>query len=156
MRKGELHAAVQEEWTIWQAVLAQVDEHRKIEPGASGTWSVKDIITHVTFFENEMVGLLRTRVLAGSDLWRLSQDERNRVIYERNHDRTLSGVLAESAGVHAQLVDLLDGLTDADLVEASHFKDMPADWLPGRIIAENTFEHYRDHAVVVRAWMGTH
>jgi hypothetical protein len=30
---------------------------------------------------------------------------------------------------------------------------MPADWLPWRIIAENTSEHYRDHAAIVRAWL---
>lgn len=103
-----------------------------------------------------MVGLLQTRILAGSDLWALPQDERNRVIYEQNRTRALSDVLAESAQVHARAMSLLDDLTDADLLEAARFKDMPADWLPWRIIAENTFEHYRDHAVIVRAWLDAH
>jgi hypothetical protein len=153
MNQQELLTAVQDDWANWQNVLAQVGEQRLTEPGASGAWSVKDIIAHVTFFENEMAGLLQSRVLAGSDLWALPQDERNRVIYEQNRTRALGDVLAESAQVHARVMSLLGGLTDADLLEASHFKEMPADWLPWRIIAENTSEHYRDHAAIVRAWL---
>jgi hypothetical protein len=156
MNQQELLTAVQDDWANWQNVLARVGEQRMTEPGASGAWSVKDIIAHITFFENEMVGLLQTRVLAGSDLWALPQDERNRVIYEQNRSRALGDVLAESAQVHARMVRLLDGLSDADLLEAARFKEMPADWLPWRIIAENTFEHYRDHAAIVRAWLDAH
>lgn len=156
MDQHALIAAVQGDWADWQQILLQVGEQRMTEAGASGAWSVKDIVAHITFFENEMVGLLQSRVLAGSDLWGLPQDERNHVIYERNQNRTPEDVLAESARVHTQVMHLLAGLSDEDLLEASHFKDMPADWLPWRIIAENTFEHYRDHAGVVRAWLDAH
>jgi hypothetical protein len=155
MNQRELLSAVQADWTDWQAVLARAGEGHMTAPGASGAWTVKDIIAHITFFENEMVGLLQSRVLAGSELWALPQDERNRVLYERNRGRALSDVLAESAQVHTRLMTLLGELSDADLTDASHFKEMPADWLPWRIIAGNTFEHYRDHAAVVRAWLDT-
>ena len=138
MKQQELLSAVQNDWAAWQDVLAQVGEQRMTESGASGAWSVKDIVAHITFFENEMVGLLQSRTLAGSDLWELPQEERNQAIYERHHDRALGDVLAESASVHALFMRQLAGLSDADLLEAAHFKDMPADWLPWRIIAENT------------------
>jgi len=32
----------------WEALLAQVDEERMLQPGAAGKWSVKDVIVHVT------------------------------------------------------------------------------------------------------------
>ncbi len=49
----------------WEALLAQVDEERMLQPGAAGKWSVKDVIAHVTWGEREIVPIMRTHVLAG-------------------------------------------------------------------------------------------
>ena len=154
MKKQELRAAIEKDWTEWQALVTRVGEQRMTEQGVGGgEWSLKDIIAHVTFYENEMVGMLRARELAGSDLWELPLEQRNRALFERQRDRPLAGVLAESAQVHAQLMSLLNEVTDMDLADATHFKAMPGEWTPWEVIASNTFEHYRDHTVVVGAWL---
>ena len=56
-------------------------------PGVVGKWSVKDLVAHITWSEREMVGVLAARALAGSDLWSLTNDERNEIVYQQNRDR---------------------------------------------------------------------
>ena len=87
MNKSEWLDTLQTERAQWEALLVQVGEARMTQPGAAGEWSVKDVIAHVTWFEREMVGVLRARALVGSDLWNLSRDERNAAIHEQNRDR---------------------------------------------------------------------
>jgi hypothetical protein len=122
-------------------------------PGASGDWSVKDILAHITWHEQEMFNLILNRTLAGSDLWNVSLELRNRTIYEENRERDLKDVLDDYKIVFEGLMDVMQTLTDEDLQDASHFAEMPSDWKPWDIIAQNTYEHYIDHLADLAAWL---
>ena len=65
----------------WDALLTQISPERMTLPGASGEWSIKDIAVHVSWGENEMVGMLRARDLVESALREKTQDERNRGLH---------------------------------------------------------------------------
>lgn len=137
----------------YERLLAEVDEEQMLEPGLPGGWSVKDVIAHVNWYEQEMVVLLETRVFAGSELWELPADERNIPIHEQNKDLPLGEVLLESNRVFERLWELVSQLTDEDLMQASHFDEMPGDWEPWQVIASNTYEHYQEHNLDIRAWL---
>jgi uncharacterized protein (TIGR03083 family) len=153
MNKTEWLDTLQAERAQWNALLAQVDEARMTQPGAVGEWSVKDVIAHVTWFEREMVGVLRTHALVGSELWNLPHDERNAAIYEQNRDRALSEVLAEARAVYDQLLVGMQSLAEEDLHDPQRFAEMPADWIPWQVIAGNCYEHYRQHTPGLCDWM---
>jgi hypothetical protein len=153
MDKAELLNLVLTERANWEAALSEVGEDRMAEPGVDGDWSVKDIVAHITWSEREMVGVLQARALVGSDLWDLSNDERNAIVYQQNRGRALADVLAEAQDVYRQLMAALESLSDEDLNDPSRFADMPADWEPWRVIAGNTYLHYTDHAESIRAWL---
>jgi hypothetical protein len=155
MNKSEFLDALQTAHAEWEAALTQVGEARMNEPGVVGDWTTKDAIAHVTWFEREMVGVLRARALIGSDLWNLPPDQRNAAIFEQNRLRSLSDVLTEAREVFPQLVELAQALDDRDLNDPSRFADMPADWVPWQVIAGNTFDHYRAHVSDLRAWLKT-
>ncbi len=137
----------------YERLLAEVDEEWMLEPGLPGGWSVKDVIAHVNWYEQEMVVLLETRVFAGSELWELPADERNIPIHEQNKVLPLGEVLLESNRVFERLWELVGQLTDEDLMQASHFDEMPGDWEPWQVIASNTYEHYQEHNFDIRAWL---
>jgi hypothetical protein len=124
-------------------------------PGALGKWSVKDLVAHITWSEREMVGMLAARALLGSDLWNLTNDERNEIVYQQNHDRPLDEVLAESKAVYAHLFELISAMSAAELNDPGQFAAMPAGWLPWRVIAGNTYIHYREHAQNLKDWLDT-
>src|SRR4051812_25757537 len=75
--------------TEWDALLQGISSAQMVELGAYGNWSVKDVVAHVTWYEREMVDLLRERRLDGSDLWLLPHTERNEAIYRENRSRSL-------------------------------------------------------------------
>ncbi len=137
----------------WEALLGEVGEARMLQPGAAGEWSVKDIIAHVTWGERETVELLQAHALAGSDLWNLPQDDRNAVVFEENRDRPLHEVLAEAQQVYAQLLVVLGTLSEEDLTDPRRFRNMPANWIPWKIIAGCSYEHYQQHTPSIRAWL---
>jgi hypothetical protein len=137
----------------WEALLAQVDEEWMLQPGAAGKWSVKDVIAHVTWYEREMIPLMRMHTLAGSELWELSNEERNEIVYQQNRDRPLQEILHEGQQAYAALLEAAQALSDADLNDPHRFKQMPEDWVPWQIFAGNSFEHYQDHVASLRQWL---
>lgn len=151
--KDDFLKTLHQAWVEWESLLDRVGEPDMIHFGIAGDWSVKDIICHITWFEQEMVGLLQARALLGSDLWNLTQGQRNRIIFEQNTNRSLEDVLAEARLVHQELSLALQSLSDEDLNDPRQFKNMPADWSPGKLIAENSFEHYQAHAPAIQNWL---
>ena len=137
----------------WEALLAQVDEERMLQPGAAGKWSVKDVIVHVTWGEREIVPIMRTHVLAGSELWNLSDDERNEIVYQQNRDRPLQEILQEEQQAYADLFEAAQALSDEDLNDPHRFKQMLEEWVPWQIIAGCSFKHYQDHMPSIREWL---
>ena len=149
--KAELLAGIRAAMADWDALIASIPRERMAEPGLPGGWSVKDVIAHVTWGKREGVGLIRARALVGSDLWRLSEDDRNAAVYEQNKDRPLDDVLAESKQVAADYLAALGSLTDDELNDPGHFAGMPATWRPWRTVYDP--HHYAHHAADIRAWL---
>jgi uncharacterized damage-inducible protein DinB len=133
-------------------IVALADE-QLLEPGASGEMSVKDILAHIAWFEREMIGLLHQRALAGSDLWNLPTDERNAVIFQLNRQRSLPDIRQEAEVIFQQLLGELENLDEAALDDPGCFRDMPPDWSPRQLLAENTSEHYQHHLADIQAWL---
>ena len=134
----------------WNTLIACVSERQMDEIVEEDGRRLKDVVAHVTWFEREMEELLRTRKLVGSKLWGLPPSERNAAIHEMNRDRAVEDILAEAATVHAELEVAVAGLVDDDLNNPARFENMPSDWVPWQIIAQNTWEHYEAHAEDIR------
>lgn len=152
--KSQLIEKIRQSQADLDALLAHMDPSVMTRPGASGGWSVKDVLAHITWHEREMLNVIQAHALVGSDLWDLPLDERNAVIYNENKDRALKDVLEESAAVFKALMQALPTLTEEDLHDPSRFPNMPPDWEPWDLIAQNTYEHYDDHLADLQAWQG--
>lgn len=149
-----LTGLIRSEWENWERVLALVPRERMSQPGVTGYWSVKDLIAHVTWFERDILSLLRERSMANaSALWNLPTDERNQAIYDENRTRSLSEVMDEAQRVHAGVMQALAGLLESDLHDPRAFEGMLPDWVPWQILRENTSDHYADHAGQIAGWL---
>jgi hypothetical protein len=153
MNKSKLVETLRKERQTWDALLAEVARHGMTEPGLAGHWSAKDLIAHVTWYERETASMIEQRALVGSDLWELPQDERNIPIYEEYKDRQLEEILVEARNIFNRLVQAVESLSEEELVDASHFREMPEEWTPWKVIASNSYEHYHQHIPGVRAWL---
>lgn len=154
--KAKIVQAIKQGRAEWEATLEEVGWERMEQPGVEGDWSVKDIVAHNMWNEREMVRMVSDHALQPSEsdkLWQMSNDERNDVLYRMFKDRPLDELLDEDRMVHRQLMQAMEGLDDADMVDPSRFPGMPDDWVPWEIIAGCTFNHYPDHMRDIRAWL---
>jgi hypothetical protein len=153
MDKTTFLQALQETQAEWEAQLSQLDEARMLQPGVEATWSLKDLLAHLIWYEQEMVTLLQSRVFAGSDLWEVEGDARNELIRQQFLDRPLQEILDLRQHTYRELVEAAQGLSDEDLTDPQHFQGMPEDWIPWQIVAGNAFDHVRDHLSALRRWV---
>jgi uncharacterized damage-inducible protein DinB len=121
------------------------DRNHALVDGPSGSWSLKELLGHILWYEREMIQMLRSHVFSGSSLWDLPLHQRNAEIYDQVKGLTLPEALAQSASAYAELDSLLESLTDEDLNQPERYPGMPSDWLPWHVIASNTYEHYDEH-----------
>jgi hypothetical protein len=134
-------------WRGFTQSYAGLSHAKLVEPGVTETWSVKDIIAHVTTWEEEALKHVPV-VLAGGRPPRYSVtyggiDAFNARMTDQKKDLTLSEVLEQQETVHQRLIALVEGL--------------PADQLGGkgrvrRRLRLDTYGHYPIHASAIRQW----
>lgn len=154
MEKSQVLALIDSERAKLDAALGQLSPERMVASGADGAWSVKDILAHITWSERELTGVLRQRAMVGSDLWNLSQDERNAAVYAENRDRTLDDVLAAWRSDFTALRAEIARLSDAELADPTLIPDIPGGLAPWQLLAGGTWRHYAEHLPAILAHVG--
>ena len=151
--KAELLENLRRTRIEWHTLLSELDDEQMTIPGVVGEWSVKDIMAHIMWAERETIGILRAQAFVGSELWQLSQDERNAAVYEENKDRPLLEVRRESDAVFETMVREAAALNETDLLNRDWFTWAPVKLPPIAVIARNSYLHYPEHIAQIRAWM---
>ncbi len=141
----------------WDELVGSLDATTLSSPELDGGWSVKDVIAHIAAWEARTVKWLEA-VARGTTPepapWGagLSEDEENAFIYNANRNRSLQDVLDESRRIHDSAVNSVRAMSEEELTASRP-------WLGDRSLADalpgNSYEHYRDHAKTVRAWLET-
>ena len=155
MEKSELIRRIGTARRGWDELLGRVDDGVVLRPGAEGELSAKDLVAHVTWYEREVVRMLRTRAMDVSGLWALGPDERNAAIFHEASGMSLEDVRAESARVFTALMEQLELLPEEAYQDAARFTDMPPECEPWKLIAGNTIWHYPDHTGAIQRLLDT-
>jgi hypothetical protein len=136
-----------------ETALRGLTDEQLLQPGVIGEWSVKDILSHLTAWEAEVVTRLaklqagkkiQTIIPAGSDI-----DGLNAKWYQEHQDRDLDRVLADFHGVREQMIRQVESLTDKQLT-------LPLPWSKTdtieNLIAWNSYDHEPEHAEQIQKW----
>lgn len=163
MKKATLLAWLQEEYRQWQALLDQIGAARMDQPGADGHWSLKDLVAHLTGWQqrlNRQIEAAHHNEPEPPPPWPAhlqSDEEINDWIYASNHERTVSEVLDESHQVCQQLSAVIAALPDDVRIETviAGGKEYYVVWLGDkRFPPGEFFYHFRDdHEPAIRAWL---
>lgn len=134
-------------WLDFTASYEGLPERRLLEPGVTGRWSIRDIIAHVTTWEEEALKHLPA-VLEGRRPPRYSVtyggiDAFNALMTERKAGLPLSEVFRQQKAVHRQVIDVVERVPEEHLVRETRFR---------RRLRLDTFAHYPKHAVAIRRW----
>jgi len=156
MTGARLAGILQDERTRWNALLAQIPAARMEEPGVEGDWSVKELVAHLTWYEQRVVEsaaqVMQTGTFTRPDREGLTMDEWNDRLAARSHTRPLGEVLSEANQVFAQLLAVVAACPE-DILNDPRRLGFPEDFVPWMAIANNSYAHYQEHEPALRAWI---
>lgn len=110
------------------------------------SWSVKDILTHITIWEEEALTYLPLITRGGKPpRYRLQDgiDAFNAKMIEEKRGLTLAEVLRAQDETHRRLIDYLQGVPEALFSRETPFRHR---------LRLDTYSHYLLHARAIRAW----
>ena len=129
------------------AALAQLSED-ELTRRAADSWSIKDNLAHLTFWEQFMLNNVRQAVRHDiSPKWMndVEETETNARILKDNWDRPLAAILAEMRQSLAETLAELETLSEDDLTNANRFAWLRGNPLWTYIANEGYGEHYHEH-----------
>jgi hypothetical protein len=126
---------------------AGLSDSQMSQPGVMDSWSAKDILGHITTWEEEALKNL-PMLLVGQAPPRYSTlygglDAFNAQMSERKRGFSLLTVLAQLDEVHVRLIDYLQTVPQEQLAGDTRFR---------RRLRLDTYGHYRIHAEAIREW----
>ena len=147
MDRGQLRRRVDRAWSALTASYAGLSDAELTTPGVTGAWSVRDILAHVTTWEEEAIEHLPT-ILADRTPPRYSVtyggiDAFNARTTAQKASLSLAVVLAQLEATHRRLLTLVQSVPEAALGSQTRFR---------RRLRLDTYGHYPLHAAAIRAW----
>ena len=146
MRKDALFRRIESAWLELQEALSGLSDEEMLEPGAVGGWSVRDVMAHVTTWEEEALKALPVILLGGKlpryasqggiDAFNARQQEAKRLL-------GLDQVRREMTATHQRLLGMLDRTAESAYAKEGRFL---------RRLRLDTYGHWRGHAGDVRRW----
>lgn len=160
MTTGAALALVEREREAWEALLAEVGEARMLEPGPMGEWSFRDLAAHLTAWRSRTLARLEAAADGQPEPpppWpdgMTGDDEINAWFRERDRDKPLADVLAESRASSARLAAAVRRLPADELNDPDRFPWLEGRSLAGALADGSLFSHWHeDHEPAVRAWL---
>lgn len=147
MTRDQLLQRLDDAWRDFEASWAGLTEAQLLVPGVTGAWSVRDIIAHVTWWEEEALEHLPL-IRNGGRPPRYSVkyggiNAFNALMTEQRRGLSLAEVLRQHEDVHARLVDYVRAAPDDLIRSETRFR---------RRLKLDAIGHYPIHARAIRAW----
>jgi hypothetical protein len=146
-RRQQLLKRLDKAWRDFEASYAGLPDPELLEPGVTGAWSVRDIVAHVTTWEEEALKHLPV-VLRGNKPPRYSVtyggiDAFNALTTEQKKSLSLPEVFRHQEDVHRRLIELIEGVPEDQLGGDTRFRHR---------LRLDTYGHYPKHAGAIREW----
>jgi hypothetical protein len=147
MDRRQLLRRLDEAWIAFKDSYAGLSESDVLEPGVTKDWSVRDIIAHVTTWEEEALKHLPA-VLEGRRPPRYSVtyggiDAFNALMTTKKAGLSLTEIYCQQAEVHRRVIDAVVGTPDAQLARETRYR---------RRLRLDTYGHYPKHTEAIRRW----
>ena len=142
-RKADFLAYIQAEHAQLEALLATLSEEQMLRAGVAGAWSVKDVLVHLTWWEQDLLAKLATGEVLDPELKGdpLAVDHANALIIEAKRKTPLAEVLAEFLSSYQQVLRAIEELSEEDLAREATYQ----------YLVNNTGAHYAEHRVWITA-----
>jgi hypothetical protein len=146
MKKERLLSKVDANWDLLVNSFAGLDENQLDEKGVVGEWSVRDLLAHVTTWEEEAVKVLALaqsgqpipgyRPYGGIDNFNAREQERKQSL-------SLEQLKADLVSTHGILIEHLMHIAESEFLGNKSLL---------RRLSFDTYRHYQEHANQILGW----
>jgi hypothetical protein len=145
--RGQLLARLEKAWRQFQESYAGLSDSQLLKPGVTGDWSVRDILAHVTTWEQEALKHLPT-ILKGGKPPRYSVahggiNAFNRKMTEQKRSLTLREILQDLDDTHRRLIAFIESVPEDQFRTETLFRHR---------LRLDTYSHYPKHADAINRW----
>jgi hypothetical protein len=145
--RGEFLSRLERTWSIFKESYGGLPDLQLTEPGVTGEWSVRDIVAHVTTWEQEALQHLPA-ILKGDKPPRYSIthggiDAFNRTMTEQKRGLTLAEVRRQAEDTHRRVLCFIESVPEDQFRSETPFRHR---------LRLDTYSHYRKHADAIRRW----
>jgi DinB superfamily len=133
-------------WTALTDSYAGVSDSLLMEAGVVDDWSVKDVVAHVTAWEEEALKHLPLIIAGGIPARYAAQggiDAFNARKTQEGRRRSLAEILRRRDQTHARLVEFVRSQPDGTFGGPTRAR---------RRLRLDTYGHYPEHTAAIRAW----
>jgi len=147
MKKQQVLNKLEQAWATFKESYAGLTDEQLLQAGVTGDWSVKDILAHVSWWEQEALKHL-PHILKGIRPPRYSVlyggiDAFNAQMTELKRGLPLSEVQAQLEETHRRLMEYLQSVPEEHFTSETRFR---------RRLRLDTYSHYPIHTQAVREW----
>ena len=147
MNRRQVLAKLHSAWNDFTGSYAGLSEPDLVKPGVTKAWSVRDIIAHVTTWEEEALKHLPA-ILEGVTPPRYSDthggiDAFNALMTAQKADLSLAEVFRQQGEIHGGVIALIERVPENLFESETRFR---------RRLRLDTYSHYPKHAEAIRRW----
>jgi hypothetical protein len=147
MDRQRLLKQLDKAWVAIKESYTGLSDSQLTEPGVTGHWSVKDILAHVTTWEEEALQYLPLIIEGGKpprySLQYGGIDAFNAQMTEQKRGLSVSDVLRQLDETHRRLIDYVQSVPEEQFTRETRFR---------RRLRLDTYSHYPKHAKAIRQW----
>jgi hypothetical protein len=140
-RKSVLLAGICNEHAQLDELLDTLSEEQMLRPGITGPWSIKDVLVHLTWWEQDLIQTITQGKPLNPDVKKdlLAVDHANALAVEAQRQTPVKEVQAAFLRSSQQLLETIEHLSEEELANEETYT----------YLLENTSGHYAEH----RLWI---
>jgi uncharacterized damage-inducible protein DinB len=148
MRKTDILEHISATHLLLEVHFSALSDAKMLQQGINGEWTVKDLLAHITWWEQHLLRRLRT---GRDDLYQEGMsmqavtDRANDEIFAANQSRSLADILEDFHVSYQQVLAAVEALPEEAVAQAEIYD----------AIAWDTFQHYPEHTAMLRRWIET-
>lgn len=147
MNRPQLLSRIDTAWLTFKESYAGLSDSQLLEPGVTGDWSVKEILAHVTTWDQEALKHLPL-IIEGGRPPRYSElyggiDAFNAQTTDQMRRLSLSEVQQRLDDTHGRLIEYVQSVSEEHYRRESRFR---------RRVRLDTYSHYPIHTRAIREW----
>jgi hypothetical protein len=146
-RREQLVQRLDQAWVAFNESYAGLSDAALLEPDVTGAWSVRDILAHVTTWEEEALKHLPLILKSGTPPRYSVQyggiDAFNALMTAKKRNLSLCEVRAQLVATHSRLINFVQTAPKYELIGDTRFCHR---------LRLDTYNHYPLHAEAIRQW----